>query len=384
MLSAVEQRAQVLAQARAIIETAEREGRGLTESEQRRWDGLMAEAERLRAVARGDDAPRPRVQFREKRLLNLGPEYRAAFARYLVQGNELLGQSDQRALAAGEFPRGGYLIPPTMLAEAQVIMAGVSPLRNLVRTWPLEHEYSLGVPTVDVGDDAVWSPETSIGAEDTSVVFGKRELRPHDLTAFFKVSNKLLQTSLAAEDVVLAVLAEKLAMALERAYLTGDGVQKPLGVFVASSQGISTARDVSVGTGAITYDGLVAMKYALKATYWPRARWVMHRDVAKAIAQIKDTAGQPIWKESTRAGEPDRLLGFPVILSEYAPNTIATGNYVVVLGDWYWYWTAERPTVFVQVLSQLWADQNLTGYLTRGEFDGGPALEEAFVRGKVS
>lgn len=380
MLSVAEQRAQIMAQARAIIEAAEREGRGLTKAEQQRWDQLMAEAERLRAVGGGNGFPRPRVQLRDKRLLQLGPEYRAAFMRYLA-GDESV---DVRALSAGDHPAGGYLIPPTILAEVQVIMAGVSPLRELVRKWPLERAQSLGVPVVDVGNEAVWSPEISFGAEDTSLSMGKRELRPHDLTVFFRVSNKLFQASVAAEDVVMAVVAEKLAMALEKAYLTGTGVEQPLGAFVASDMGVSTARDVSVGTGSITYDGLADMVYALKAKYWPRAHWVMHRDVAKAVAELKDSAGQPIWKEPARPGEPPRLLGFPVVLSEYAPNTISSGNYVAVLGDFSFYWAVERPEISIQVIRQLWAEQNLTGYLVRGEFDGGPALEEAFVRGKVA
>lgn len=385
MLTASQQRAQILAEARAIVEAAERERRSLTEAELRRWEGLMAEAERLKPLAKAESerglegAPRPRVVLRDERLLRLGPEYTRAFELYLVAG----ARAAIRSLEAGVGPSGGYLIPPTLLAEVQVVMASASPLRNLVRVWPLEREQSLGVPVVDVGNEAVWAEELEPVTEDTSVVFGKRELRPHYLSAFLLVSNKLLRSSVAASDVVLTLLGEKLARALEKAYLVGTGAGQPLGVFVASPQGISVSRDVSVGAGAVTYDGLVDMKYSLDPAFWPRARWVMHPNVARVVAKLKDSAQRPIWQESTRTGEPDRLLGFPVILSKYAPSTIASGNYVAVLGDFSFYWAVERPTVSIQVLAQLYAERDLTGYIVRGEFDGAPALEDAFVRGVV-
>jgi hypothetical protein len=62
----------------------------------------------------------------------------------------------------------------------------------------------------------------------------------------------------------MARLAYKFGVTQEKAYLTGDGNQKPLGVFTASNDGISTGRDVSTGntTTAITFDGLIEAKVA--------------------------------------------------------------------------------------------------------------------------
>jgi len=51
----------------------------------------------------------------------------------------------------------------------------------------------------------------------------------------------------------------KFAVSQEKAFLTGSGVGRPLGIFIASTSGISTSRDVSTGNSstAITFDGLI-------------------------------------------------------------------------------------------------------------------------------
>jgi HK97 family phage major capsid protein len=48
-----------------------------------------------------------------------------------------------------------------------------------------------------------------------------------------------------AENEVTNELGYKFGVTEEKAFLTGDGSGKPLGVFTASASGISTARDVT-------------------------------------------------------------------------------------------------------------------------------------------
>ena len=76
-----------------------------------------------------------------------------------------------------------------------------------------------------------------------------------------KVSQQLLRQALIGpEGLVLDRLAYKFVVSQEKAFLTGSGAGRPLGVFKASPIGISTARDVATGntTTAIGFDGLQA------------------------------------------------------------------------------------------------------------------------------
>ena len=188
------------------------------------------------------------------------------------------------------------------------------------------------------------------------------------------------------EALVINRLSYKFAVTQEKAFLTGNGVGQPLGVFTASVSGISTGRDVSTGntTTSVTFDGLMEVKYALKSQYWSRGRWLLHRDLMKQLVQAKDGEGQYIYRQSVRAGEPDTLLGLPMTLSEWAPNTFTTGKYVGILGDFSHYWIADALSMQVQRLNELYAETNQVGFIGRLETDGAPVLEEAFVRVKLA
>ena len=216
--------------------------------------------------------------------------------------------------------------------------------------------------------------------------FGKRSMMPHPLAKRIKVSQTLLRVAaMPAEQIVLQRLAYKFAITQEKAYLTGNGVQKPLGVFTASTDGITTARDVSTDNAAtaMTADGLINAKYALKAAYWNNATWMFHRDGVKQIAKLKDGEGQYLWREGMRQGEPDMLLGRPVVTSENAPSTFTTGQYVGILGDFSHYWIIDSLAMNFQRLVELYAETNQVGFIGRYEGDGMPVLAEAFVRVKL-
>jgi len=261
-------------------------------------------------------------------------------------------------------------------------------IRQRATKFPLASAASMGVPTLanDISDSD-WTTELATGSEDSTMSFGFRELHPHPLAKRIKLSNKLLRMStIGVEALVRSRLAYKSAVSQEKAFMTGTGVNQPLGLFTASANGIPTSRDVSTGntTTSLTFDGLIEAKYSLKGQYWNNADWIFHRDALKQLTKLKDGEGQYIWRESVRDGEPDRLLGRPIIMSEYAPNTFTTGLYVGLLGDYSNYWIADALDFQVQVLKELYAETNQTGYIGRLETDGMPTMSEGFARVKLA
>ena len=106
-------------------------------------------------------------------------------------------------------------------------------------------------------------------------------------------------------------------------------------------------------------------------------------DVLAVVSKLKDGEGQYLWRQSVLDGEPDRLLGRPVMMSEYAPNTLTTGLYVGILGDFSNYWIADALDMQIQRLVELYAETNQIGFIGRLETDGMPTLAEAFVRVKL-
>lgn len=430
-----EKRANAIANARQLLETAEKENRDLTEDEQRQWDGYHDEASKLKervdrierqngldeemrssqrppvhvqtsgdiatmqrdpeAVrsmsdaevipealhrAFGIDADAESIMRRERQFRI----FQRAMPDWIAHGFRNYRPEELRALQAELDISGGYLRPPQQFLDMLLQnVDDMTHIRQLATTFTVVNADSLGVPTLENDPaDADWTTELATGSEDSSMSFGKRSLHPHPLAKRIKVSRKLMRAVPNAEEIVRTRLAYKFGITYEKAGLTGNGAQQPLGIFVASSDGISTTRDVSTGntTTSIQVDGLKEAKYTLKMPHRNRARWMFHRDGVKQVAKLKDGNGQYLWAESVRVGEPDRLLDLSVMESEYVPNTFTTGQYVGALGDFSYYWIVDALTFELQLLNELYAETNQVGLIGRLESDGQPVLEEAFVR----
>lgn len=396
-----EKRAKLIAESRQILDKAEAEKRGLTSEENEAYEKLMAEIDSLGNIIEKEENQLKLEKDLEERINEPhvtepgsdgkdDREFRMkAFRKFLSKGFPALDAEERRALQADSNESGGYTVAPQEFVE-QLIKAVDDQvfIRQFATTMPVTKAESLGMPALDADPaDADWTTELGTGSEDSSMDFGKRELRPHPLAKRIKVSNKLLRVSaLDIDQLVRQRLAYKFAISEEKAFLTGNGSGQPLGLFTASNDGISTSRDVSTGntSTSITFDGLIEAKYTLKGQYWPKAKWMFHRDALKQIAKLKDSEGQYIWQPSVVSGQPDRILNISVFMSEYVPNTFTTGQYVGILGDFSLYWIVDALDMVIQRLSELYAENNQTGFIGRLECDGMPVLEEAFVRVKLA
>lgn len=250
---------------------------------------------------------------------------------------------------------------------------------------------SLGVPTLDTDlSDAEWTSELATGSQDDGMRFGKRELRPHPVAKRVKISRKLMRSSATnPETLVRERMEYKFGVTAEKAYMVGDGNQKPLGLFTAHADGIPTGRDIDIstsGTGFVNVaagnaaDDLITAKYTLKGAYHKKAQWLFHRLMIASVRKLKDGDGNYIWRAGLADGEPDKILDLPFIMSEFAPSTFGDGDYVGILGDFSYYWIAEALQFEVQRLNELYAETNQVGFIGRQEADGMPVLAEAFVR----
>lgn len=282
----------------------------------------------------------------------------------------------------------GYLVAPEQFVmELIKEMADATFMRQKAKVLPaLRGSQSLGYPTKVAGMSSfTWGTELQTPTPDTSLAFGKREFKPRPGTSEILISNTLVRNVPNVDALVRGEISEEVSGALEGAYMTSDGSNAPLGLFVASADGINTDRDFSTGNTAteIKFDGLMEAKFGIKDKYQANAEWIFHRDAIKQIAKLKDSAGQYIWQPSVVMGTPDMLLGRPVNRSEYAPHTFTTGQYVGIFGDLKYYWIVDSLLMEIKVLTELYARSNQIDYLTRLETDGAPVLSAAFARVKL-
>lgn len=317
--------------------------------------------------------------------------YRSAFTKFLrgerLSADEQTMLESRDGLTSGSQTQAGYFVMSEAMAGDFIKnVDDILWIRQLARKERLTEARSLGVlRRTTKASTFAWAQELSTPTVDTAYAIGKRALEPHYMTGEMKVSRDLLRFSTRnIESIITEEMAVNAAEVQEDAFLTGTGVQCPLGLFVASNDGISTSRDVSTdnSTTAITADGLINAKFALKSQYRnsPSISWLFHRDAIKMISKLKDGEGRYLLEYSLREGVPDQLLGLAMRESERAPNTFTAGLYVGLLGDFSWYWIVDALDIEMQRLTELYARSNQDGFIARAKLDAAPMLEEAFVR----
>lgn len=370
----LDERAQMIAQARGMLDAADAAKRSLTPEEEQSYNTMLTKAEkvkadvekrqRLEAMENSLEQPDVKPELRTQNSAAKNPrdtaEYRAAYNQYLVHGAVspvLQAQTEQRDVSVSTATLGGYLLAPLQMVNG--VLKSVDDqvfIRQYATKFTLDSAVSLGVPTIDADPaDADWTTEIASVTTDSTMTFGRRELTPVTLTKMIKVSYRMLTRMPSAEALITQRLAYKFAIAMEKGYLTGTGTNQPLGLFTASANGISTGRDVSTGntTTAFTLDGLKEAKYSVNAGYRRNAKWLFHRTAVKALSKIKDGDGNYIWQPALVAGQPDMLMGNGLLESEYVPSTFTTGLYVGLYGDLSYYWIADALSMTIQRLVEL-------------------------------
>ena len=401
-----QQRADLIGRARTLVDKAGKEKRSMNADEKVVWDKHMSDVRKLQdqvddeerndqmaaleaSIAGGGEPQAGKIDLgtRGGKLHPTNtPEYRSAFGKFLSEGRTAAFTNEEmRALQASVAISGGNITAPQEFVKK--LLVGLKSevwMRQFATVFELKTALSMGIPTLDTDiADADWTTELATGSEGT-LEFGKRELKPQPLAKRIKASDTLMRlAALPIEDIIRDRLMYKFAVAEEKAFLTGDGNGKPLGVFTASTNGISVARDISAGNTAtaITYDGLLATKMALKEGYRRNARWMFHSDAVLQILQLKDGAGQYVLNPNLP--EADKILNMPYHTSDFAPNTFTTAQYVGLLGDFSHYWIADALDMRVQRLIELYAENNQIGFIGRKETDGQPVMGEAFARVKL-
>ncbi len=309
------------------------------------------------------------------------PEYKQQFQAYLRTGKigAVLKTTDDAA--------GGTLTTTQMLDQLIKFVDDAVFMRQLGTVLPpLTRAISLGVPSWDTDpSDYDWTAEIPASdiSEDTSPATGNRELTPHLCTKRVDISQKLLRASVIPMETLLNQrLAHKHGITEENAFLTGDGADQPLGVFTASANGISTARDVASTGAAPAFDAndFSDLLMSLKAQYQARSTFLMHRDAVKKVMQLTDANGVYIWQPGLKDGSPNTILARPLVMSENVPNTFTATNYTVMCADFSLYWIVDSLQFTIQRLDEIAALQNKVVFLGRKETDGMPVLEEAFAR----
>ena len=280
-----------------------------------------------------------------------------AFDAYLRSGDEegLRGlELEEKALSTAVAGDGGYLVDPETSGRIQGVLSSTASIRAIANVVNVEAtSYDVLVDHGEVGHG--WATETGSVSEGDTPTIDRITIPLNELSALPKASQRLLDDSAFDIEGWLAQrIADKFARAEASAFVNGDGVDKPTGFLshaTVTNESWSWGSLGFIPTGAdgdlTDPDAVIDLVYALDAEYRANASFVMNSKTAGKIRKLKDGDGRFLWSDGLAAGEPARLLGYPVLIAEDMPD-VASGSTSVAFGDFgAGYTIAERPDLRV-------------------------------------
>ncbi|SFK66700.1 phage major capsid protein [Shimia haliotis] len=353
-----------------------------TESKSRTGEGVSPMAEVSSAMAgfvseiksfKGElqseiDEQKERVNMLERKTVSAARPHLAAatdfdaphqkaFDAYLRSGEDdgLRGlELEGKAMSSAVNSDGGYLVDPQTAETIKSVLNATASIRAVANVVNVEAtSYDVLIDSSETG--AGWADETTATAETGTPTIERISIPLHELSALPKASQRLLDDSAFDVEAWLAGrIADKFARAEAAAFINGDGVDKPTGIMTHTA-----VDNASWSWGNIGYvatgvdgdfnggDGIIDVVYALGAQYRANASFVMNSKTAGAVRKLKDGDGRFLWSDGLAAGEPARLLGYPVLIAEDMPD-IASGADAIAFGDFgAGYTVAERPDLRV-------------------------------------
>ena len=283
--------------------------------------------------------------------------HQKAFAAYLRSGDDdgLRGLTlEGKGLSTAVAAEGGYLVDPQTAAAIQGTLSSTASLRaiaNVVRVDATSFDVLIDHTEMGAG----WATEVGGLAETDTPQIDRISIPLHELSALPKASQRLLDDSaFDIEGWLAGRIADKFARSEAAAFIAGNGVDKPTGILSYPSVDndvwawgnlgyvpSGTAGDIGGP------DAIVDLVYALGAEYRAGASFVMNSRTAGLVRKLKDGDGRFLWSDGLAAGEPARLLGYPVLIAEDMPNA-ANDATPIAFGDFSaGYTVAERPDLRV-------------------------------------
>lgn len=260
---------------------------------------------------------------------------------------------------------GGYLVPEEYDRRLIDTLSEENIMRRLATIITTSGEHKINI--------AATKPAASWIEEGGALTFGDATfsqilLDAHKLHVAIKVTEELLyDNAFNLEGYILDQFGKALGNAEEDAFLNGDGTGKPLGLFAATGGGTVAG----TLTAAIKSDDMLDLVYALKRPYRKKASFIMNDKTLSSLRKLKDNNGAYIWQPSYQAGEPDRVLGYAVHTSAYAPED------AIAFGDYKYYNIGDRGTRSFSELRELFAGNGMIGYVAKERVDGKLILPEA-------
>lgn len=245
-----------------------------------------------------------------------------AFADYLRTG-----ELERKALTVASDAPGYVLAPEETSGEFIRNLVEFSPVRGIadVRS-AVSHTVIL--PKRLSVTNAKWKGE-AVASEESEPTFGDMEISIKELTTHVDLGNWLIEdASHDVESEVRLALAEDFGAKESKAFVGITDPAAPAG-FMADA---GIANFLNGHASNLSADALIKLMYSLPGIYRNRGTWAMNGTTLAVIRTLKDGNGNYLWQPSYQAGQPETILGRPVVELLDMPE-VAANTFPIMFGD---------------------------------------------------
>ena len=376
----IEKRAKVWETAKNFVDTHEDKNGNLSAEDKETYSRMEAEIEELtNSIERQQRAERREQELSkpvnspitgkpykdepqgEVKTVRASDEYKKAMLTALRSNFRQVSNVLQEGVDAD----GGYLVPEEYDHRLIDVLTEENIMRGIATKITTSGEHKINIAATKPA--AAWIEEgEALSFGDAT--FDQKILDAHKLHVAIKITEELLyDNAFGLENYIITEFGKALANAEEDAFLNGDGVGKPTGIFNKTKGGES----IGTLTAALKSDDILDLIYKLKRPYRKNASFIMNDATLAQIRKLKDNNGQYLWQPSYQANEPDKILGYNIRTSAFAPTD------AIAFGDYKYYNIGDRGSRSFKQLNELFAGNGMIGYVAKERVDGLLILPEA-------
>lgn len=267
------------------------------------------------------------------------PEVKSFVDGYLRHGRE----TEVKAVSGATPGEGGYLVPHELDTAIARQLVEVSPIRRIaqvVRVGSAGYRKLVALG----GTASGWASETAARPGTATPQFQEIAPPSGELYANPAASQAMLDdAAFDLEGWLASEIAAEFARAEGAAFVGGTGADQPSGFLSAPASVIGdgarpfgTLQYMATGDAAGLGDDvelkLIDLVHSLKAGHRQGASWVMNSATLAEVRKLKTADGSFLWRAGMVEGQPDRLLGYPVVEAEDMPD-IAADAFPIAFGN---------------------------------------------------
>lgn len=259
------------------------------------------------------------------------PQYKRALKDYLTKGLTPGGELELTSIKEG-FPLRGEVIE---LLENY--LDKLSSMRKIASVDKISSDYATYVISKD-DLKAKWVDEYNINdGSDFNEDILSINIYTHEMYTQPNISKRVLEDQIVnIEKWIIEQAALAFIKRENQDFLYGDGLGKPFGFLYYNMLPEALEKFPEIKTakpGEVSLEDLENLFYSLPSEYDGNGTFLLSKALIHRFRTLKyEQTGQYIWQPSLKEGDPDTLLGIPVVASDDMPK-VESGKIAIAFAD---------------------------------------------------